>query len=58
MAKQDLISVFPSGITLAATWDRELVWKGSRALGEEFRAKGSHVALGYVLFGVHVSFLQ
>ncbi|RAL58728.1 hypothetical protein DID88_003034 [Monilinia fructigena] len=48
VAKQDLISVFPSGITLAATWDRELVWKGSRALGEEFRAKGSHVALGPV----------
>ncbi|KAG4026756.1 hypothetical protein MFRU_037g00670 [Monilinia fructicola] len=48
VAKQDLISVFPSGITLAATWDRELVWKGSRALGEEFRAKGAHVALGPV----------
>ncbi|KAI9641783.1 hypothetical protein NHQ30_009642 [Ciborinia camelliae] len=48
VARQDLVSVFPSGVTLAATWDRELIWKGSRALGEEFRAKGTHVSEGPV----------
>ncbi|TGO50862.1 hypothetical protein BCON_0174g00070 [Botryotinia convoluta] len=48
VARQDLISVFPSGVTLAATWDRELVYQSYRALGEEFRGKGTHVALGPV----------
>lgn len=48
VARQDLISVFPSGVTLAATWDRELVYQSYKALGEEFRGKGTHVALGYV----------
>ncbi|KAF7925812.1 hypothetical protein EAE99_005847 [Botrytis elliptica] len=48
VARQDLISVFPSGVTLAATWDRDLVYQSHRALGEEFRGKGAHVALGPV----------
>ncbi|KAM3151346.1 putative beta-glucosidase G [Botrytis cinerea] len=48
VARQDLISVFPSGVTLAATWDRELVYQSYKALGEEFRGKGTHVALGPV----------
>ncbi|KAF5873165.1 putative beta-glucosidase 2 protein [Botrytis fragariae] len=48
VARQDLISVFPSGVTLAATWDRDLVYQSYKALGEEFRGKGTHVALGPV----------
>ncbi|KAF7954587.1 hypothetical protein EAE96_005707 [Botrytis aclada] len=48
VARQDLISVFPSGVTLAATWDRELVYQSYKALGEEFKGKGTHVALGPV----------
>ncbi|TGO81176.1 hypothetical protein BPOR_1298g00010 [Botrytis porri] len=48
VARQDLISVFPSGVTLAATWDRDLVYQSYKALGQEFRGKGTHVALGPV----------
>jgi beta-glucosidase len=42
----DLASVFPSGVTAGATWDRELLYARGFALGEEFRDKGSHVLLG------------
>jgi beta-glucosidase len=44
--RHDLVSVFPSGITLAATWDMDLIYKKSAALGQEFRDKGTHVGLG------------
>ncbi|KAI1758515.1 glycoside hydrolase family 3 protein [Hypoxylon sp. FL1150] len=46
VARSDGVSVFPSGITAAATWDRELIYKRAVALGQEFRAKGAHVLLG------------
>ncbi|KAL0933949.1 beta-glucosidase 2 [Colletotrichum truncatum] len=42
----DLVSVFPSGITAAATFDRDLIYRRGYALGEEFRGKGGHVMLG------------
>lgn len=45
----DGVSVFPSGITTAATWDESLMYLRGAALGEEFRAKGAHVMLGLVL---------
>ncbi|KAH6896530.1 glycoside hydrolase superfamily [Thelonectria olida] len=45
-ARSDGVSVFSSGITAAATWDRDLIYKRAVALGEEFRAKGAHVYLG------------
>ncbi|TGO53794.1 hypothetical protein BOTNAR_0286g00100 [Botryotinia narcissicola] len=48
VARQDLFSLFSSGVTLAATWDRDLVYQSYWALGEEFREKGTHVALGPV----------
>ncbi|KAF2011308.1 glycoside hydrolase family 3 protein [Aaosphaeria arxii CBS 175.79] len=48
MNRADLVSVFPSGITVAASWDRELIYQRGRALGEEFRGKGAHVILGPV----------
>ncbi|KAF9873383.1 beta-glucosidase 2 [Colletotrichum karsti] len=42
----DLVSVFPSGITAAATFDRDLIYRRGHALGEEFKGKGGHVMLG------------
>ncbi|KAH7276218.1 hypothetical protein MRS44_005609 [Fusarium solani] len=45
-SRSDGASVFASGITVAATWDRDLMYKRGVALGEEFRAKGAHVHLG------------
>ncbi|GAB5588478.1 hypothetical protein Unana1_03378 [Umbelopsis nana] len=39
------ISVFPSGINTAATFDRNLILERAIKLGEEFRAKGVNVAL-------------
>ncbi|KAK7217242.1 hypothetical protein V2G26_005245 [Clonostachys chloroleuca] len=45
-ARSDLVSVFAPGITVAASWDVDLVFKRGVALGEEFRGKGAHVHLG------------
>lgn len=45
----DLASVFPAGVTVAATWDREMMYERGTALAEEFKGKGAHVALGLVL---------
>lgn len=42
----DLVSVFPSGVTTAATWDRQLMALRGEAMAEEFKAKGAHVILG------------
>ncbi|KAJ5638451.1 hypothetical protein N7528_000841 [Penicillium herquei] len=42
----DLASVFPSGLTAAATWDRELIAQRGAAMGVEFRGKGANVMLG------------
>lgn len=46
-ARSDGVSVFPSGVTVAATWDRDLMYQRALAIGEEFRAKGAHAHLGY-----------
>ncbi|KAK2039204.1 glycosyl hydrolase family 3 N terminal domain-containing protein [Colletotrichum somersetense] len=46
--RADLVSVFPAGLTTAASWDRELIYLRGKALGEEFRDKGVHVGLGPV----------
>ncbi len=37
---------FPVGIALAATWDVDIVKRVGIAMGEEFRGKGIHQALG------------
>ncbi|KAH9817912.1 family 3 glycoside hydrolase [Melampsora americana] len=42
----DLVSAFPAGISVAATWDRKLMRARGVAMGEEWRAKGAHVYLG------------
>lgn len=44
--RADLVSVFPAGLTAAATWDRSLMYQRGVAIGEEFREKGAHVYLG------------
>jgi beta-glucosidase len=36
---------FPSGIALAATWDRKLAFGYGEALGQEARARGIHIQL-------------
>lgn len=41
----DYVSVFPAGVTLASSWDREIMYDKSLAMGREFRAKGAHVVL-------------
>ncbi|GKT45189.1 putative beta-glucosidase G [Colletotrichum spaethianum] len=46
--RADLVSVFPAGLTTAASWDKELIYLRGKALGEEFRDKGVHVGLGPV----------
>ncbi|KAH7073165.1 glycosyl hydrolase family 3 N terminal domain-containing protein [Paraphoma chrysanthemicola] len=46
LGRSDGVSVFASGITVAATWDRRLMYERGRAIGEEFRAKGAHIHLG------------
>jgi beta-glucosidase-like glycosyl hydrolase len=47
IGRADGVTVFPSGITVAATWDSDLMYERAVAIGGEFRDKGSHVHLGY-----------
>ncbi|KAJ3543586.1 hypothetical protein NM208_g2302 [Fusarium decemcellulare] len=44
----DYNSVFPSGQTAAATWDRDLIYRRAQAIGYEFREKGVDVVLSPV----------
>jgi beta-glucosidase-like glycosyl hydrolase len=39
-------TAFPAGITVGATWDKDLMLARGVALGEEFRGKGINVHLG------------
>jgi beta-glucosidase len=41
----DFASAFPAAINVAATWDRNLTFQRSAAMGAEFRGKGVNVAL-------------
>ncbi|KAK8203779.1 glycoside hydrolase family 3 protein [Phyllosticta capitalensis] len=41
-------SVFPAGLSTAASWDRDLMKLRGQYIGEEFRGKGSQVYLGPV----------
>ncbi|GKZ21087.1 hypothetical protein AbraIFM66951_002480 [Aspergillus brasiliensis] len=40
---------FPPGVTVASTWNRELMRARGFAIAEEFKAKGIHAVLGPVL---------
>ncbi|KAH7408303.1 glycoside hydrolase superfamily [Phaeosphaeria sp. MPI-PUGE-AT-0046c] len=42
-------SVFPAELSVAASWDRSLAHQRGFYMASEFRAKGSHVALGPVV---------
>ena len=42
----DHITAFPAGLTVGATWNRDLMYKRGRALGLESRLKGVNVLLG------------
>ncbi|KAJ2899584.1 uncharacterized protein MKZ38_002958 [Zalerion maritima] len=42
----DYNSVFPSGMTAAATWDRGLMYRRGKAIGDESKGKGINVLLG------------
>lgn len=42
----DNITGFPAGVTVAATWDRQLMRRRGQALGQEARIKGVNVILG------------
>lgn len=42
-------SVFPAGVSVAATWDRHLLYQRGVEMAAEFKGKGANVALGYVL---------
>lgn len=44
--RADGVSIFPSGVTAGATWDKDLIFERGVALAEEFKAKGVHVMLG------------
>ncbi|KAH6722754.1 hypothetical protein BKA61DRAFT_467660, partial [Leptodontidium sp. MPI-SDFR-AT-0119] len=42
----DLANSFPAGLTMAASWDKDLIYARNRAIGAEFREKGASVYLG------------
>ena len=42
----DYASVFPAGLSVAASWDVDLAYQRGVAMGSEFRDKGANIALG------------
>ncbi|KID81997.1 Glycoside hydrolase, family 3 [Metarhizium guizhouense ARSEF 977] len=44
----DYVSVFSAGVTAASSWDRHILYERGFAMGQEFRAKGAHIALSPV----------
>jgi beta-glucosidase len=44
----DYVSVFTSGQTAAASWDRTMMYQRGRGIGEEHKGKGVNVVLGPV----------
>ncbi len=44
--RDGLATSFPVGISMAATWDRDLIYEVGLAMGKEFKGKGKHQALG------------
>lgn len=41
-----IASAFPTGIAMAATWDKDMLWTIGKAMGEEFWAFGKNQQLG------------
>ncbi|KAF7952147.1 uncharacterized protein EAE97_001644 [Botrytis byssoidea] len=48
LRQADYVTVFPAGLTTAASWDRSLMKTRGEYLGAEFRGKGAHIFLGPV----------
>lgn len=44
--RADLVSIFPAGLTAAASWDEDLMYQRANALANEFRDKGVNILLG------------
>ncbi|KAI0476191.1 beta-glucosidase-related glycosidase [Xylariaceae sp. FL0804] len=44
----DYASVFTAGVTIASTWDRDMMYQRGHAMGQEFKGKGAHIYLGPV----------
>ncbi|KAH9856097.1 glycoside hydrolase superfamily [Lenzites betulinus] len=42
----DFVTAFPTGLSAATTWQRSLIRARGLAMGQEFKGKGVHVALG------------
>ncbi|KAF2163824.1 glycoside hydrolase family 3 protein [Zasmidium cellare ATCC 36951] len=42
---QEFVSSFPAQLTVGATFDRDLMYRYGKALGEEYRGKGINIAL-------------
>ena len=38
--------MYPAGVSVGASWDKQLAYERGFLLGEEFKAKGAHVMLG------------
>ncbi|KAH7309163.1 putative beta-glucosidase [Stachybotrys elegans] len=45
----DYVSAFPAGVTIASSWDKQMMYDRSLSMGREFRAKGAQVALAPAL---------
>ncbi len=43
---ETLSTLYPCGVALAATWNRELAYAYGRSLGRDARARGVHIMLG------------
>ncbi|KAM0275146.1 hypothetical protein ACHAQH_007520 [Verticillium albo-atrum] len=41
----DGVSVYPSGVTIASSWDKDMFYNRSLAMGREFKGKGAHIIL-------------
>jgi hypothetical protein len=44
----DYVSVFPAGLSAAASWDLGLIYQRGMEMGSEFKGKGANIALGLV----------
>ncbi|KAF6749518.1 cellulose-binding beta-glucosidase [Ephemerocybe angulata] len=42
----DFVSAFPAGINAAASWNRDLMRLRGLSMGQQFKGKGAHIALG------------
>ena len=45
----DFNSAFPAGVSIASTWDRQLIYQRGNDMGTEHRLKGVDVQLGPVV---------